>query len=1150
MKIRRLNIVRMPGFESGGFELEGFGDGLNLVAGPNGSGKTTICRAIRALLWPKTLSRSSPVALESNWTDGNASIYIGLEGNRHFPQKDGNRMDSLPVPPEEFAHCYTVTIDDLFDGTDTDFARRVVTAMAGGYDLATIRGGSLLQLKSTHGKSAASDLRKARQDVKNLTAQQEKLREREQQIESLEEEKDAARSAQTEIKHLADARELLGLQEDVAVAEGALATFPKGMDRLVGDEADRLAGIDADVKKAREELGEAEEEARQASQDLNDAGLPEDGVERSTIEHHKKQLANLDELERNLALAEQELEKAMAAKNDALRQLGEADAEKLAAIDLAGLDEIDKWHAGQEENRSALQACHKELELLGEEDTHAADAETLTRAIGLLRDWLELRGSPTSLGLRYAILGAVLAGLALLCSLVLMFVHHAAWLVVALLSVGLAVAMWLFQRGTSDDTTSTVRERYGRLEVDPPASWDKDEVGRRLTDLERELSTIRESERKSALRESLRVKKKPLVTKAQELTGQRNELAARLGVAPETTATSLVLFVANLKAFQQAHRVEAEQSALEETLSRRRGELLAEVNAFLTSLDAPKCESAVAARAQCENIFERAEKHRIAADALPKAQRRHEGIQKRLKDFGDRRRKLFESVSLEPGDEAGLADRLDRLSSYRKADKALNDAIVKQNALAAKLTNAPKLTSLSSEEIDIREDELKRQAANYENLIRELKGIRDEVDEANRENAMAEALACAKNAEDELADCLAQAELAAGGSLLLDDMEKEHESASKPAVLKQADDWFRRFTVGKYQLRATRGASGPAFAATDSASGKTLELDSLSRGTRMQLLMAVRLAFAASEETARPLPFVLDEVLSSTDPERFQAVAECLLTLVKAGRQVFYFTCQPGDAKAWQQVAGEDSAEHVRWFDLDEIRRLGQRESTLLSDATVQQRTVPPPDGRTLQEYAHALKVPALDATKGSGGAHLANFVETADELHQLMAVGIETWGQLASLSVAASDAYVSDDRLQAMRVRATAVDAFAEAYKIGRGKPVTREVLEDAGVTPAVIDRTDELAQELNGDAAALLDTIVQGNDPRTKGFRKATFDKVRDNLTEMGYLDPEPVLSPDQLRSRVLAAVNDEVKTGTVPADVVGNWIDRFLQDAVMED
>ena len=1149
MKIRRLNILRMPGFESGGPELEDLGDGLNLVAGPNGSGKTTICRAIRGLLWPNTLSRFSPVALESNWTDDDASIYIELEGDRHLSQKDGGTMDSLPVPPAEFARCYTVTIDDLFDDTDADLARRIVTAMAGGYDLGSLRSGTLLQLKSNHGKSAASDLRKARQHVKSLSGRQEELREREQQIESLEKEKDDARSARKEIERLGDVRDLASLKDDVVAAEGALAAFPVGMDRLVGDEADRLAGIDSDVEKARGDLEEAEEETRQAKQDLDDAALPEEGIHRTTIDQQKGQLADVDEVERSLALAEQELAKATAA-SEALGRLGNADADKLAAMDLAGLDEIDRWHEEQGENRSSLQACHAELELLGEEETHASDAETLTRAIGLLREWLEIPRSPASAGLRNATLGTVLAGLALLCSLVLTLVHHVAWLVVALLSVVIAAALWLLHKGPGVDTASTLRDRYGRLRVGPPKSWNKDEVGHRLTDLEKELSAVRESKQKSIRMQRLRGRESPLVSKAEELAAQRNELIGRLGVAPESTATSLVLFVAKLKAFQQAHQAEVEQSALRDKLAERRKKLLCELNVFLASFNAPDCESAVSARAQCEHLFDRAEKHRIAADALPKARRQSKRVQERLKELDERRRKLFESVGLESGDEAGLADRLGRMPSYRKAVEALNGGRIRRDALATKLADAPELTSLSPDEIDAHKETLEQQAGEYEELIEELKDIRDEVDKANRENALAQALASAKSAEDELADCLAQAELAAAGSLLLDDLEKEYELASRPAVLKQADDWFRRFTVGRYELRATRGASGPAFAATDSVSGKTLELDSLSRGTRMQLLMAVRLAFAASEETAGPLPFVLDEVLSSTDPERFRAVAECLLALVKAGRQVFYFTCQPGDAKAWQQVAGDDSAQHVRWFDLYEIRRLGQRESTLLSDATVPQRTVPPPDGRTLQEYAGALKVPALDATKGSGGAHVANFAETADELYQLMAVGIETWGQLASLSVAASDAYVANERLRAMRVRATALDAFAEAYQIGRGKPVTREALEDAGVTPAFIDRIAELARGINGDATTLLDAITQGSDPRAKGFRTATLDKVKDNLTEMGYLDPEPALSAEQLRSRVLAAVSDAVRNGTVPAEVVGGWIDRFLQDAGMED
>ena len=55
MKLHKLSVLRMPGFEARGFDLEDLSGGLNVVIGPNASGKTTACRAIQGILWPETL---------------------------------------------------------------------------------------------------------------------------------------------------------------------------------------------------------------------------------------------------------------------------------------------------------------------------------------------------------------------------------------------------------------------------------------------------------------------------------------------------------------------------------------------------------------------------------------------------------------------------------------------------------------------------------------------------------------------------------------------------------------------------------------------------------------------------------------------------------------------------------------------------------------------------------------------------------------------------------------------------------------------------------------------------------------------------------------------------------------------------------------
>jgi len=128
----------------------------------------------------------------------------------------------------------------------------------------------------------------------------------------------------------------------------------------------------------------------------------------------------------------------------------------------------------------------------------------------------------------------------------------------------------------------------------------------------------------------------------------------------------------------------------------------------------------------------------------------------------------------------------------------------------------------------------------------------------------------------------------------------------------------------------------------------------------------------------------------------------------------------------------------------------------------------------SLSEYINALDVPALDPTVGARATHVAYFVEDAKSLYQLLSAGIEAYGQLESLvSYAAADAYVESCALSRMRVHASLLDAFSEAWRIGRGKSVSRDVLIAAGVSDSFIDRVAGLARDLNWDAKRLTQAL-----------------------------------------------------------------------------
>ena len=78
MRFKNLHIEKLPGIRPG-FSLEAIGSGVNLVVGPNASGKTSLCRAVRALLYADE-QPDSFVQLEAEVEDENGTARVSRIG--------------------------------------------------------------------------------------------------------------------------------------------------------------------------------------------------------------------------------------------------------------------------------------------------------------------------------------------------------------------------------------------------------------------------------------------------------------------------------------------------------------------------------------------------------------------------------------------------------------------------------------------------------------------------------------------------------------------------------------------------------------------------------------------------------------------------------------------------------------------------------------------------------------------------------------------------------------------------------------------------------------------------------------------------------------------------------------------------------------
>ena len=126
---------------------------------------------------------------------------------------------------------------------------------------------------------------------------------------------------------------------------------------------------------------------------------------------------------------------------------------------------------------------------------------------------------------------------------------------------------------------------------------------------------------------------------------------------------------------------------------------------------------------------------------------------------------------------------------------------------------------------------------------------------------------------------------------ILGDVKTKYEKEQQPEVIKNSSAYFGKITRDRYK-RISVSLDEKAVVVFDSSEASK-KIEQLSRGTKEQLLISLRLGFIEEyEKQAEPLPIIVDEVLVNFDPYRARQTAEILREFGK-DRQVLIFTCHP-----------------------------------------------------------------------------------------------------------------------------------------------------------------------------------------------------------------------------------------------------------------
>lgn len=180
--------------------------------------------------------------------------------------------------------------------------------------------------------------------------------------------------------------------------------------------------------------------------------------------------------------------------------------------------------------------------------------------------------------------------------------------------------------------------------------------------------------------------------------------------------------------------------------------------------------------------------------------------------------------------------------------------------------------------------------ARREALFREKSEAADALERIGGDDAVARLMAERRTVILEMEDLAARALRLRAGALIAGEALRLYRDRHRSAMMDRASQAFGAMTRGDYTGLATQGEGGrESLIGLTRAGGSRLATE-MSKGTRFQLYLALRLAGYEEFARARPaVPFIADDIMETFDEPRSEEVLRLLAALSRQG-QVIYLT--------------------------------------------------------------------------------------------------------------------------------------------------------------------------------------------------------------------------------------------------------------------